>query len=439
MVKLSLEPFWEARFEEESYGFRPGRSTHDAIDAIFKKALKVPQYILDADISKCFDKINHDYLLSKLDCPVVLKRFIKQWLRAGVLDNGIFEETNTGTPQGGVISPLLANISLHGMIDSVVNSFPKNKRLSKGKYNQAYRPKIIRYADDFVVMASDPEVILKAQDLIIDWLKPVGLELSPSKTRLCNTLHQWNGEQPGFDFLGYNIRHYECSIHKGVNAGQGGGKKLYQLYIKPSKKAIKCHYDKCKKIIKSHRTAPQQALIKHLNPVISGWCNYYANSVAKKTFSKLDNMIWSALRAWVVSRCGKASYDKLKDYYEFGVYGHWTFQTKEGAFLYKHRATKIKRHIKVRGDYSPFNGDWTYWSKRMSSGYGGIPTKISNLLKKQKGRCPHCGQFFTSEDVMEIDHIIPKSLGGSNKYDNLQLLHRHCHDIKTKTDGSLKG
>lgn len=433
LVKLGLEPYWEARFESESYGFRPGRSAHDAIDAIFKKALMKPQYVLDADIAKCFDQINHDYLLSKLDCPSVYKRSIRQWLKAGVMDKGVSESTEAGTPQGGVISPLLANVALHGMIESVVNNFP-NIRMINGK-RLSYRPKIIRYADDFVVLANNPEVILEAQDLIKEWLKPVGLTLKPEKTRLCNTLLEWNDEKPGFDFLGFNVRHYPCSIHKGVNAGKGGIKP-HQLNIKPSPKATRTHYDALKGVIKAYRTAPQAALIKHLNPVIRGWSNYYSSVVSKATFSKLDKLIWNALRAWTESRCGKTSYDKLRNYYVNGADGQWTFQTKEGLRLIKHAETPIVRFIKVKGTKSPYDGDWTYWSKRMSKGYPGVGTRLTKLLKRQKGRCTHCGQYFTSDDVIEVDHIEPRSQGGKDVYTNLQALHRHGHDEKSRTDGN---
>jgi RNA-directed DNA polymerase len=433
LVKLGLEPYWEAQFEEESYGFRPGRSTHDAIDAIFKKCLQKPQYVLDADISKCFDQINPDYLLSKLDCPSVYKRSIRQWLKAGILDNGVFEATEAGTPQGGVISPLLANIALHGMIDSVVNSFPKSLVID-GKKDQSYRPKIIRYADDFVVLSNRPEVTLEAHKRIQEWLKPVGLELKPEKTRFCNTLSKWNEEKPGLDFLGFNIRHYAVSIHKGVNTGHEV--KPYQLNIKPSKKAVKRHYDACSEVIKRYKTAPQAALISKLNPIIKGWSNYYSTVVSKAAFAKLDYLIWNSLRAWTVSRCGKAFHNKLNNYWSKGVNGSWTFQTKEGLRMLTHAETPIKRHIKVKGAKSPYDGDWAYWANRMSNGYGGIPTKIATLMKRQKGRCAHCGQYFTSEDLWEIDQIQPKVKGGKDYYSNLQLLHRHCHDIKTRLDGS---
>ncbi len=153
LVKLALEPQWEARFEGESYGFRPGRSAHDAMSRIFQSTRLGEYYILDADISKCFDQINHDYLLSKIDCPSIIKAQIRQWLKAGVMDNGIFEATEAGTPQGGVISPLLANIALDGMIWLIEKHFPKR---TNGNKNYA---RVIRYADDFVVISPQLEII----------------------------------------------------------------------------------------------------------------------------------------------------------------------------------------------------------------------------------------------------------------------------------------
>jgi len=156
-----------------------------------------------------------------LDCPSVIKRKIKQWLKAGVLDNGVFEATESGTPPCGLISPLLANIALHGMINSVVNAFPKSKVVN-GKCEYNFRPKIIRYADDFVVLSPVKEVILEARDLIEQWLEPVGLKLKPEKTRICHT-HELSGEggEPGFDFLGFNIRHYTVGKYKATNTGAG--------------------------------------------------------------------------------------------------------------------------------------------------------------------------------------------------------------------------
>jgi RNA-directed DNA polymerase len=435
LVKSALEPQWEARFEGKSYGFRPGRSAHDAMSQIYISINQGEYYILDADISKCFDQINHEHLLSKIDCPSKIKAQIRQWLKAGVMDNGIFEATEAGTPQGGVISPLLANIALDGMIRLIDNKFPKKKGYLVAK--------LIRYADDFVVISPQLEVIQQCQVVIEEWLKPIGLELKPAKTRICHTLREIevNGEKvsPGFDFLGWNFRQYPVGKYRSGKTGGGNGKnsKLlgHKTLIKPSKKSIKAHADKVKEVIKTHKTAPQYALIKSLNPIIRGWCNYHSKVVSKETFSSLDHITWQRLRAWTVSRCGKAGYSKLKNYYRKNENRAWNFETKDGYKLLTYADTPIIRHVTVRPEASPYDGNWTYWSKRKGTSFD-VPNKVAFLLKKQKGKCTFCGQYFTSEDIAEIDHIIPMSSGGKNDYKNLQLLHRHCHDTKTATDGS---
>ncbi len=421
------------RFEGESYGFRPGRSAHDAMSRIFQSINQGEYYILDADISKCFDQINHKHLLSKIDCPSTIKAQIRQWLKAGVMDNGIFNATEAGTPQGGVISPLLANIALDGMINLVKNFFPK-------KPNSKNYATTIRYADDFVVISPQLKIIQQCQASIEKWLKPIGLELKPAKTRICHTLREIevNGKKvaPGFDFLGWNFRQYPVGKH---HASKTGGKnpKLLGLktLIKPSNKAINAHANKVKEVIKNHKSSPQHALIKNLNPVIRGWCNYHSKVVSKETFSSLDHMTWQRLRAWTVRRCGKASYGKLKNYFRKNGNSSWNFETKEGYKLLAHQDTSITRHVTIRPEASPYDGNWTYWSTRKGTSFD-VPNKVAFLLKKQKGKCTFCGQYFTSEDIAEIDHIIPTSLGGKNDYKNLQLLHRHCHDTKTATDGS---
>ncbi|HEY9864237.1 MAG TPA: group II intron reverse transcriptase/maturase [Candidatus Obscuribacterales bacterium] len=431
LVKSALEPQWEARFEGESYGFRPGRSSHDAMSRIFQSIRLKEYYILDADIAKCYDQINHEYLLSKIDCPSTMKAQIKQWLKAGVMDNGIFNATEVGTPQGGVISPLLANIALDGMIELIKHKFPKKKNLVQAQ--------VIRYADDFVVVSPQLEIIQQCQVVIEEWLKPIGLELKPAKTRICHTLREIevNGKKvaPGFDFLGWNFRQYPVGKHHCGTTG-GSSKRLgFKTLIKPSKKAIKAHSDKVKEVIKTHKNAPQFALIKCLNPIIRGWCNYHSKVVSKETFSSLDHITWQRLRAWTVSRCGKASYSKLKNYYRKNENRAWNFETKDGYKLLDHADTPIIRHVTVRPEASPYDGNWTYWSTRKGTS-SDVPNKVAFLLKKQKGKCTFCGQYFTPEDIAEIDHIIPTSLGGKNDYKNLQLLHRHCHDTKTATDGS---
>ncbi|MCA2595294.1 MAG: HNH endonuclease, partial [Microcystis sp. M38BS1] len=392
--------------------------------------------------AKCFDRINHDLLLSKIHCPNSLKRDIKQWLKAGVLDNAVFEETETGTPQGGVISPLLANIALDGMARLIETQFPKKKNR-----NQAV---LIRYADDFVVISPSLEIIEQCKTAISEWLKPIGLELKPEKTRVCHTLKplEYNGkmEEPGFDFLGFNIRQYPVGKYKSGKTSRGKGLIGHKTHIKPSQKAVKAHTEAIKGVIKKHKTTPQSALISHLNPIIRGWANYYSGVVSKDTFNKLDYTIWLMLRAWTATRCGKANYKKLRNYFRPGTvklsngkerHESWLFQTKDGYQLWKHNWTPIVRHTLVRPDASPFDGNWTYWATRRGQAID-TPTRVAKLLKKQQGKCSRCGQYFTPSDLIEVDHIHPISLGGKDEYKNLQLLHRHCHDDKSASDGSLK-
>jgi RNA-directed DNA polymerase len=447
LVKSALEPYWEALFEGTSYGFRPGRSAHDAIGRIYTVINTKAKYVLDADISKCFDKINHDYLLSKVDCPTTIKHLIKRWLKSGVMDNGVFEDTDSGTPQGGVISPLLANIALHGMIEHIESLFPRTKRREDGTLNQGYKPKVIRYADDFVVFHEDYNVILQCKTLISQWLEQVGLELKPEKTSIRHSLKSMEIDgktiEPGFDFLGFNIRSYPVGKH---HSGKTGGKingisisKLigFKTLIKPSKGKIKAHHEAIKQVIKTLKKAPQEALISKLNPVIRGWCNYYRTVASKETFSSEDHQTWLMLRAWAVSRVNKGkTINKLSKYFSKGNHGIWTFRTKEMQ-LYYHAETEIKRHTLVKPEASPYDGNWTYWSKRRGE-YPGTPNRVATLLKKQKGKCTFCGQHFTPEDLIEVDHIIPKSQGGKDEYKNYQALHRHCHNAKSRNDGSYE-
>jgi RNA-directed DNA polymerase len=259
LVKQTIEPEWEARFEPNSYGFRPGRSGHDAIEAIFTVIAQKSRYVLDADISKCFDCINHEALLNKLNTFPTIRRQIRAWLKAGVINRGIFADTSEGTPQGGVISPLLANIALHGMENRI-------KQVSKNAF-------LIRYADDFVILHENLSVVERCQEIIAEWLKSMGLELKPSKTRLAHTLNEHEGQKPGFDFLGFNVRQYPVGKYQ---SGKNNGTLLgFKTLIKPSKKKIKLYADSLRSVIKTHKAAPQEALISRLNPIIRGWANYY--------------------------------------------------------------------------------------------------------------------------------------------------------------------
>jgi RNA-directed DNA polymerase len=429
LVKLALEPEWEAKFEPNSYGFRPGRSCHDAIGAIYLSIRQKDKYVLDADIAKCFDRIDHKALLSKIHTYPTMSRQIKVWLKAGYcVDKKLFP-TDDGTPQGGVISPLLANIALHGRSERV-KQFAETLKGAKSKNREALS--LIRYADDFVIIHEDLNVVKKCQEIIANWLSDMGLELKPSKTKLTHTLNEIEGNV-GFEFLGFHVQQHKVGNYRAATNGHGNllG---FKTIITPSKSKVKTHLAKNAVVVDTHKTAPQADLISKLNPIIRGWSNYDSTVVSKETFNKVDWLTWQKLRAWARTR-GKGNINKDKYWRPVGD-RNWCFRTEDGLELHTHASTPIVRHIKIKGDASPYNGDWIYWSKRRGE-YPETPNRVASLIKKQKGVCPHCGLYFTSTDIVEVDHIKPTSLGGKDTYDNLQLLHKHCHDTKTVFDGSL--
>lgn len=417
LLKMVLEPEWEAKFEPNSYGFRPGRSAHDAIEAIFTAIAQKSKFVLDADIAQCFDKICHEELLRKMNTFSLAERVIRGWLKAGVMDGNNLSPTSEGTPQGGVISPLLANIALHGLETFILDQFPRIKD------GQSWKPQLIRYADDFVVMHPHLEVVEKCQSLISEWLTQLGLELKPSKTQIVHTLNPVGEKKPGFDFLGFNIRSYPAGKTKsGKNHNKLTG--FYTL-IKPSKANIKAQYRKIAEHIESLKAAPQKKVISDLNPAIRGWSNYYATVVSKETYSKLDALLFKKLWRWAKFRHPKKNKRWIANRYWHVSKGEgWKFG-EGGIKLLRHNETPIQRHTKVKGTASPYDGNWTYWSKRRGS-YPGISTKVSTALKRQKGKCAECGLHFHSDDAIEIHH--KDGNHRNNKMENLTAIHRHCHD-----------
>lgn len=363
LVKLALEPEWEARFEPNSYGFRPGRSCHDAIEAIFNAIRYKAKYVLDADIAKCFDRINHEALLRKLNTFPTIKRQIKAWLKAGVMDGKQLFPTLEGTPQGGVISPLLANIALHGM-EERIKQFAET--LPGSKANNRNSLALIRYADDFVILHEDITVIQKCREIISEWLNGMGLELKPSKTKLVHTLEQYEQEQPGFDFLGFTIKQYP--VGKYQSGKSSNCEKLgFKTIITPSKEKLKIHYDRIAEVISAHKAVSQVALIKHLNPIIRGWANYYATVVSKVAYTDLDHLVCQRLLTWAKRRHPRKSVKWIVSKYWHTIGGdNWVFATKEecknSLRLLNHADTPIVRHVKVKGESSPYDGNLIYWS-----------------------------------------------------------------------------
>jgi RNA-directed DNA polymerase len=283
--KMALEPEWEARFEPNSYGFRPGRSCQDAIEAILNAIRYKPKCVFDADISGCFDTINHSALLAKLNTSPAMRHIVKLWLKAGVVDMGVFAPTEKGTPQGGVASPVLANIALHGM-EQVISTYHTGQE----------KALLVRYADDFVLVHSDKAVLDQAAARLTEWLSDMGLEWNPSKTKVTHTLTPVDGNG-GFDFLGFTIRQFLVGkTHSGTHPH--GGMLGFKTIIRPSKEGITRHIHDMNQRLRKVRSASQETLVKELTPVIRGWANYYRAVCSSRVFSWCDHVLYLQLMQW---------------------------------------------------------------------------------------------------------------------------------------------
>ena len=394
LVKSALEPEWEAKFEENSYGFRPGKGCHDAIEAIFNQIRYKSKYVLDADISKCFDRINHTKLLEKVNTFPKMRRQIKAWLKAGIFDNGETIFPKKGTPQGGICSPLLANIALHGM-ESRIKNYAASWKGTKKENTKSIS--LIRYADDFVIIHKNQEVIKNCRNIIEEWLSNIGLELNKEKTKIIHTLDN-KEHKAGFNFLGFNIRQYPAGKNQcgktphGIPLG-------FKTIIKPSKEKVTEHYQKLVDIVNRHKTANQQVLIIKLEPVIRGWSNYYRTVCSKDTFSKLSHLLHQKLWSWAKRRHPNKNKGWIKDKYWHTVNNdNWSFGEVNKIPLTKHPSVPIIRHTKVRGTASPYDGNTNYWASRTGKHPEMRPSK-ARLLKKQKGKCNECRLTFKPETL----------------------------------------
>jgi RNA-directed DNA polymerase len=405
IIVNSLEPEWEAVFEPNSYGFRPGRSCQDAIAQNWIRLNASPNarntWVLEADIQGFFDNIAHESILKQLgNFPG--RSLIKGWLKAGYIFEGKFKSTEMGTPQGGVCSPLLANIGLHGIEIYIKSTNPKLG--------------VVRYADDFIVTARDKGSLETAQIQIQQWLSERGLELSVEKT-FCTSMAD------GFDFLGFNHRHYN-------------GK----LLIKPSKKKV---LDFCKRIgheISEMNGCEQEVVINRLNPILRGFANYYKGVVSKETFEYVKSRTWKYLWQWAKRRHPNKNTKWVRKRYFKTINGSkWTFATttsdrrgiKKDLILYPIAYTPIERHVKVKGEASPDDPSLKeYWEKRhqkLGKNYWDKNSRNYKIAQNQNWKCPNCGEPLFNGENINTHHIVPVAQGGLNDIENLQHLHTACH------------
>ncbi|MEN8217088.1 MAG: group II intron reverse transcriptase/maturase [Pseudomonadota bacterium] len=452
LTKMALEPYYEAQFEPNSYGFRPAIGAKDAIEKIASLLIKKPKSVLDADITGCFDNFDHKFLLKQID--KYWRPVVRKWLKAGYMYSQKEYETLKGTPQGGTISPLLANIALNGLESDLIEYLRNDKKLkievgrttistvtnkktgNKYKCRPNLKLEVIRYADDFVVVHEDRKVIELAREYIVNWMKVRGLELSEEKTKIVHSTE-------GFKFLGFNIRHYENKIKgtyrlkllAGSKTEQNKANASHGMRVEPTKEKIHGHWKTISETIAKHKSVKPEVLIAKLQPKITGWCNYYKEFHSNEAFSKLDYFLWERLFWWAKRKHPNKSKNWIiEKYFGYKDGKNWVFMAKKGDGYthalkgYSKHKVPTGSHTRVQFDRSYYDGDTAYWAARLSKGYGDITPSKAKVLKNKNGICPECGGRFTNEDLLESHHKTFKSRGGSDKYKNLVLVHRHCHD-----------
>ena len=379
-VSAALEPEWEARFESRSYGFRPGRSCQDAMQSIFVTARGQAckrQWVLDADLAAAFDHIDHDHLLGQLG-SFPARGLVRAWLRAGVIDRGRFAPTEQGSPQGGVISPVLMNVALHGM-----EAAAGVRYILTGANTGTARPGspvLIRYADDMLAFCHTRDQAEQVQARLAEWLAPRGLKFNEDKTSIRHL-------DDGVDFLGFNVRRYR-------------GK----LLIKPSKAAVKRIRERLSTEMRALRGHNAQMVLIRLNPIIRGWSAYYRHCVSSKVFDALDDHMWKLTykwakfthphkgKRWIIRRYFGRFNESRRDKWVFG-------DRHSGAYLHKFAWTKITRHVLIKGWASPDDPALaSYWAARRRHREPPLDVARLRLLIKQRGRCPLCDELLLHTD-----------------------------------------
>ena len=427
VAKLALEPQWEARFEPTSYGFRPKRNCHDAMVKIHRTLCGYKSnrsWIFEGDFKACFDTLNHDFILKQIE-GFPEADIIAKWLKAGFVDNNVFEETEDGTPQGGIISPLLANIALHGMEKALGIKYTLCKRTRGIIYENHTKYSMCRYADDFVIMCRTKEEAENVRVLLANYLSERGLTLADEKTKITHA-------EEGFDFLGFNVRRYNVTIFKKGQQPQPGKK----LLIKPSKDSVKALRAKIKDVYAGAKGANAQALIGRLNPIITGTANYWRTQVAKEIFNDIDCYLWKKTERWITRSHPRKNWKWIKDrYFKPDRTGQsrskWILTAPDtGNQLKRMSWTEIKRHEIIKHSATPFDSALTeYFRKRDIKEFeDNNVSSRQKLAKKQNYVCPICRRSITDfKEGLETHHIIPKHHGGSGEYKNLQLVHISCH------------
>jgi RNA-directed DNA polymerase len=438
-VKNALEPEWEARFESKSFGLRPGRGCHDAIEAIFNTTARrhaARPWVLDADLSAAFDRINHDQLMQSLG-TFPAREQIRRWLKAGVMDEGRFAPTEEGTAQGGVISPLLMNVALHGMQNAAGCRVKWVSKHGRELIAEPGSPILIRYADDFAVLCHSEAEAHRVKQALAGWLQPRGLRFNEEKTGLVHVT-------TGFDFPGFNIRRYS------------NGK----LLIKPSAAAITRIRKRLRDEVRSLRGANVAALITRLSPIIRGWSAYYRTVVSTGAFASLDHYVWKLTYKWAKHTHPKKSKRWIVKRY-FGQFhpdrnDTWVLGDHvTGAYLPKFAWTGIVRHTMVKAGAPPHDPALAAYcrSRRHRKTPPPLERTTFSLAARQKGLCPLCQQalipgaeyepqsprewinwFATSKRQLHKSYLAHHRDSAIDGRERLRLVHAECRRVERVLD-----
>ena len=434
ILRTALEPIVEYHFSSNSYGFRPKRSCQDAQGQLFKKLGRTtsPKYVIEGDIKGCFDNISHEHIIKTLlewQVPIWATETIQNILKTDIFHNGEVYDNDTGTPQGGVISPLLANVALTTLDNFCHERFGHNSYREGKRY--VVNP-IVRYADDFVIVCkSEPQAKQIKGEIANHLAETTGLTLSKEKTKITHI-------KQGFNFLGFNFRKYKPK-GKSRSPIKKSKKSDYVLLIKPEKDKVKNLLRNVKEVLDENKTATQNAVIHMLNPKLRGWGMYYRFVSSKRTFAKIDHEIWQKTFWWAKRRHPNKSNEWI-------IRKYFTGEIKNRKTVFKDTETNndiftlgyipIKRHVLINGNMRVYdqNPDTIeYWKKReYTNAFKQIESvRIENLYKRQKGICDYCNTIITATDLKErethVHHMKPRSFGGSESYSNLKLLHSDCH------------
>jgi RNA-directed DNA polymerase len=432
ILRMAIEPIAEYHFSFNSWGFRPKRSCHDAIQHLYIKLARSKsfRYIVEGDIKGCFDNIDHNHIINTLldwKVPKWATALTLKMLKSGIIVTENLHVSETGTPQGGVISPLLANVALTSLDNFCYNNFGSIQTNSKSGKNNP----IVRYADDFVIVCKSKRMAEQVKAEITDHLRDViGLELSAEKTSITHITK-------GFNFLGFNIRKYPKPHAKQKKKSDRDWKE-YKLLIRPQKEKVVEFLRNCKEVLNENKVAKQASIIALLNPKLKGWGMFYRHVVSKDTFSKINHEIWIKLYFWSKRRHPQKSRSWIVQKYFSRVDNvKSVFRDSEtGNYLVSINQLTIKRFVMVNGTHRVYNNNpetLLYWKKReYTNAYDQIySVKVRRLYKRQNGKCSYCNEPIKEEQIqkteLHVHHLLPQSFGGTESYSNLKLLHQECH------------